>query len=162
MIYLKLVNIFFSWKLPLHCGISVGGKDTFRTSLGNESEVKMEEETCVVSSPVFSGRVLCLILPASRLIWLALTPFSKLCCLRSQRLLTVCLSPASLGHGPAFTAIPPSQTLSLDVFLGPPLSQSFAIRTPTSSTATASESPEIAAPGPPSRGESTAFLGFEC
>ena len=45
MIYLKLVNIFFSWKLPLHCGISVGGKDTFRTSLGNESEVKMEEET---------------------------------------------------------------------------------------------------------------------
>ena len=89
-------------------------------------------------------------------------PFSKLCCLRSQRLLTVCLSPASLGHGPAFPAIPPSQTLSLDVFLGPPLSQSLAIRTPTSSTATASESPEIAAPGPPSWGESTAFLGFEC
>lgn len=53
--------------------------------------------------------------------------------------LTVCLSPASLGQGPAFPAIPPS----LDVFLGPPLSQSLAIRTPTSSTATASESPEI-------------------
>lgn len=44
MIYLKLANIFFSWKLPLHCGISVGGKDAFRTSLGNESEVKIEEE----------------------------------------------------------------------------------------------------------------------
>ena len=60
--------------------------------------------------------------------------------------------PCISGSRTSLCGNPPSQTLSLDVFLGPPLSQSFAIRTPTSSTATASESPEIAAPGPPSRG----------